>query len=130
MLTSGVSQIKGQHNALDAFFFFFHLRKKVVTSGKSPAEMPGAPPQFPAGIKRDDHQEMPVISPAGRFPGTPTTPSGKEGSEKVLESLGNILSALYEVKWILMSLWKNFPPHSPHLPNKRVSEGCQSHPHM
>lgn len=28
-----------------------------------------------------------------------------------------------------MSLWKNFPPRSPHFPNKTVSEACQSHTH-
>lgn len=67
----------------------------MVMLGKCLAEVPGAPPWFPAGIKRDDHWEMPVISPAGRFPGAPTTPSGKQGSERVLEGLGSILSSLY-----------------------------------
>lgn len=67
----------------------------MVTLGICLPEVPGAPSWFSAGIKRADHWEMLVISAAGRFPGAPTTPSGKQGSERVLEGLGSILSSLY-----------------------------------
>lgn len=111
-------------------FSFPPEKSKMVTLGKCLAEVPGAPPPFPAGIKRDDQLGDASNFPRWAIPRRTNHSEGEAGKREGVRGFGqhSFFPVLSEVDFDESR--EEFPsPQS--LPSKDNCNECwQSCPHL